>query len=89
MCLNFIKKNGELSSTNFSLFYVTESQIGANQNREGVERRRLREQKEGCGGTFGCSGKRAADGGILQGRGYLRAAASSPTSLLGEDHGKY
>lgn len=77
-----------MSITNFSLFRVTESQIGAYKNREGVERRRLREQKEGSRGAFGRSGERVAAGGTLQGGGYLRAAASSLTSLLGEDHGK-
>lgn len=74
-----------------SVVCVVESQIGAYQNREGVERRRLREQKEGSGGAFGRSGgrRRPAAGGVLQGGGYLRAAASSPTSLLREDHGEY
>lgn len=73
----------------FPLFLIAESQNGAYQNREGVERRRLREQKEGSGGAFGCSGERTAAGGILQRGGYLRVAASSPTSLFGEDHGNY
>lgn len=69
---------------------VVESQIGTYQNREGVERRRLREQKEGSGGAFGRSGGRRwpAAGGVVQGGGYLRAAASSSTSLLREDHGE-
>lgn len=86
MRLDLIKRR---INANFPLFRVAESQIGAYQNREGVERRRLREQKEGSGGAFGCSGKRTAAGGVLQGGGYLRAAASSLTSLLGENHGNY
>lgn len=74
---------------NFSFFFrVAESQIGAYKNREGVKWRRLRKQKEGCGGAFGRSGERIAAGGVLQRGRYLRAAASSSTSLLGKDNGK-
>lgn len=73
--------------TRTSFFSVAESQIGAYQDREGVKRSRLREQKEGSGGASGRSAERTAAGG-LQGGGYLRAAASSPTSLLGEDYGE-
>jgi len=71
--------------------HVAESPVGAHQNREGVERRRLRQQKEGSGGAPSRSGGRrgTAAGGALQGGGYLRAAASSPASLLREDHGEY
>lgn len=84
-------ENGCWSNMDVPVLCVIESQIGAYQNREGVKRRRLREQKEGSGGTFSRSGerRRSATGGVLQGGGYLRAAASSPTSLFREDHGEY
>lgn len=68
--------------------FFPESKIGTDQDRESVERGGLREQKEGGRGTFGRAGERPSAGRQLQGGGYLRAAASSSTSLFGEDHGK-
>lgn len=70
------------------LFFSPESKIGTDQDRESVERGGLREQKEGGRGTFGRPGERPSAGRQLQGGGYLRAAASSSTSLFREDHGK-
>lgn len=71
-----------------SPFFLPESKIGTDQDRESVERGGLREQKEGGRGAFGRAGERPSAGRQLQGGGYLRTTASSSTSLFREDHGK-
>lgn len=67
---------------------ITESQTGANKDREGVERRGVREQEEGRGGAAGGAGERPGPGRELQAGGHLRAAASSLAALPREDYGE-